>query len=77
MRKKKAPRIVQLRHKLNDYVIFANEQFAKMGFLHCGTFNGNYKLLVISDPALADIVATRLGATDLSLVDCNMPPFTI
>ncbi|WP_312191720.1 hypothetical protein [Sphingobacterium sp.] len=33
MKKKKAPHIVQLRHKLDDYTIFSNEQFAKMGFL--------------------------------------------
>lgn len=33
MKKKKAPRIVQLRDKLNDYGIFASEQFEKMGFL--------------------------------------------
>lgn len=33
MKKKKAPCIIQLRHKLNDYGIFANEQFAKVGFL--------------------------------------------
>lgn len=33
MKKKKASRIVQLRDKLNDYGIFASEQFVKMGFL--------------------------------------------
>lgn len=33
MKKKKTPHIVQLRHKLDDYTIFSNEQFAKMGFL--------------------------------------------
>ncbi|WP_158655631.1 hypothetical protein [Sphingobacterium sp. HMA12] len=32
-KKKKAPRIVKLRDKLNDYDIFANEQFTNMGFL--------------------------------------------
>lgn len=32
-KKKKAPRIVQLRDKLNDYDVFAKEQFAKTGFL--------------------------------------------
>lgn len=31
--KKKAPRVVKLRDKLNDYDVFANEQFANMGFL--------------------------------------------
>lgn len=33
MKKKKVSSIIQLRDKLNDNHVFANEQFAKMGFL--------------------------------------------
>ncbi|WP_343566107.1 hypothetical protein [Sphingobacterium sp.] len=38
-KKKKAPRIVRLRDKLNDYDVFANEQFAEMGFLRIKVTN--------------------------------------
>ncbi|WP_286752159.1 MULTISPECIES: hypothetical protein [Sphingobacterium] len=32
-KKKKAPRVVKLRDKLNDYDVFTNEQFKNLGFL--------------------------------------------